>query len=99
MEEVQTSLSQGNAPVTKDEGAGQRDQMCTCLLETSLQAASLSDPISERIRGQFNGRSFSADEFVRGILKALSLSGRLPPVYVVQYDVDMRLEELSRDDS
>ena len=84
MEEVQNSLNQGNSLVGKDEGTGQRDQMCACLLETSLQAASLPDPISERIRSQFNGRSFNADELTKAISDARQLMSDLNAGTLIQ---------------
>jgi hypothetical protein len=85
MEEVQTSLSQGGlqAP-TAAQTPGEREQMCASLLETSLQAANLPAPVGERLRSQFSGHTFAADELTRAISDARQLVSDLNAGALIQ---------------
>jgi len=58
MEEVQTNLSTAATPATATEPA-QHQQMCERLLQSTLEAARLPEPVSNRLRGQFSGRVFT----------------------------------------
>ncbi len=84
MEEAKTSLSQNATPTTPQESVSRQEQICTCLLETMLQAANLPAAVSERIRGQFSGRDFNADELTRAINDARQLVSDLNAGALIQ---------------
>jgi hypothetical protein len=86
MEEVQTSLSQGgiHAPAAAEESAEQHNQMCACLLESTLAAANLPEPVTTRLRSQFSGRTFNADELTKAITDARELVSDLNAGALIQ---------------
>ena len=86
MEEIQTSLSQGgiHAPESAEESAEQRRQMCACLLESTLAAANLPEAVSTRLRSQFGGRTFNADELSKAVSDARQLVSDLNAGALIQ---------------
>jgi len=86
MEEVQTSLSQGGipAPAAAEENETQREKMCACLLESALSASGLPEAVNTRLRGQFSGRTFNADELTKAIADARELVSDLNAGALIQ---------------
>ena len=90
MEEVQTSMSQGSAAVVSPaapaapELEALRQQMCMTLLESSLVAAHLPQPLEQRLRSQFSGRVFEAPELSTAIQEARQLLSDLSAGTLIQ---------------
>ncbi len=86
MEEIQTSLSQGgiHAPESAEESAEQRRQMCACLLESTLAAANLPEAVTTRLRSQFGGRTFNAEELTKAVSDARQLVSDLNAGVLIQ---------------
>lgn len=88
MEEVQTNLSQGaEAKVTEtkaDELEELRVQMSATLLESSLASAHLPESVNGRLRKQFGGRTFAAQELSDAIQEARQLMSDLSASTIVQ---------------
>ncbi len=82
MEEVQTNLSTNIAPAATE--AAERQQMCDRLLQSTLEAAHLPEPVSNRLRKQFSGRLFSTQELDQAVQEARSLVSELSAGNVVQ---------------
>lgn len=82
MEEVQTNLSTNIAPAATE--AAERQQMCERLLQSTLEAAHLPEPVSNRLRKQFSGRLFSTQELDQAVQEARSLVSELSASNVVQ---------------
>jgi hypothetical protein len=83
MEEVQTNLSTGTNPAIVIE-PGQHQQMCDRLLQSTLEAAHLPEPVNNRLRSQFSGRLFSTNELDQAIQDARGLLSELSAGSVVQ---------------
>ncbi len=65
-------------------GTALQQQMCAMLLETSLAAAHLPHPVSERIRRQFGSRIFDPSELTHAIEDGRALAGELIGARFVQ---------------
>lgn len=83
MEEVQTNLSTGTTPAIVNE-PGQHQQMCDRLLQSTLEAAHLPEPVNNRLRSQFSGRLFSTNQLDQAIQDARGLLSELSAGSVVQ---------------
>ena len=96
MEEVQTNMStgakpaaaEGNAPANAAAAASDLDrlrlQLCATLLESSLSAAHLPEAAEKRLRSQFGGRVFEAQELTGAIQDARQLISDLSAGALVQ---------------
>ncbi len=83
MEEVQTNLSTGAVATAAAEPA-EHQQMCERLLQSTLEAAHLPEPVSNHLRGQFSGRVFTSNELDQAVQEARSLVSELSAASVVQ---------------
>ena len=75
-----TALTEGSTPVSPAYPAEVQQfeqQMCRLLLETTLNAAQLPQPIKERIRTQFASRTFEPAELTRAVEDGRSLAAQL----------------------
>jgi hypothetical protein len=61
-----------------------RQQMCNTLLDSSLTAAHLPNPVSERVRGRFKDRLFEAQELNTAIDDARQMVSELTAASVVR---------------
>ena len=91
MEEIQTGMSQGSAGKevsvkSKENSETQklREQLCATLLESSLAGAALPESVRTRLRKQFAGRLFEAEELSSAIQDARQLISDLSASAVVQ---------------
>jgi len=96
MEEVQTNMSNGAKPAATQVTApavaaaaatdldGLRLQLCATLLESSLLVAHLPEAVEKRLRSQFGGRAFEAQELTGAIQDARQLISDLSAGALVQ---------------
>ncbi len=78
MTEMQAEGLQGSAPAAETEKVrAVQLQLCGCLLDTTLAAARLPAPMTERIRRQFNGRLFEQAELQAAVDDGRSLVSEL----------------------
>jgi len=82
MEEVQSNLSQKS--MTAEEAAALHEQMCATLLESSLAGAHLPEAVEQRLRRQFGGRVFAAEELSGAIQEGRQLVSDLTAGVLIQ---------------
>ncbi|MDZ4159755.1 MAG: hypothetical protein U1B80_08190, partial [Anaerolineaceae bacterium] len=84
MEETNSKPERVEATLEGEETRRMRQQVCACLLDSSLAASHLPAAAAQRVRKAFSGRSFEAAELQAAIEDARQLVSELTATAVVQ---------------